>query len=62
MTHETCKSGPFRVRLSAEKKLPTVTVGLFSLREMAPTKNTRQQRYHAQSRENDIQESINSKT
>ena len=27
------------MRLSAEKKLPTVIVGLFSLREKAPTKN-----------------------
>ena len=37
---ENCKkSGPFRVRLSAEKKLPTVIVGLFSSREKAPTKN-----------------------
>ena len=35
------KSGPFRVRLSAEKekKLPTGIDGLFSLREKAPTKN-----------------------
>ena len=35
------KSGPFRVRLYAEKekKLPTVIAGLFSLREKAPTKN-----------------------
>ena len=32
------KSGPFRVKLSAEKILPTVIVGLFSLREKAPTK------------------------
>ena len=31
MIHENCKkSGPFRGRLSAEKKLPTVIVGLFS--------------------------------
>ena len=39
------KSGPLRVRLSTEKnkkKLLTVRVGLFSLREKAPTKN----RYH----------------
>ena len=38
------KSGPFRVRLSAEKekKLPTVIVGLFSLREKAPTKKQTQ--------------------
>ena len=28
-----------RVRLSTEKKRPTVIVGLFSLREKAPTKN-----------------------
>ena len=35
------KSGPFRVRLSTEKKLPSVLVGLFSLREKAPTKNKR---------------------
>ena len=36
------KSRPFRLRLSAEKekKLPTVIVGLFSLREKAPTKGT----------------------
>ena len=39
------KSGPLRVRLSTEKnkkkkKLLTVRVGLFSLREKAPTKNT----------------------
>ena len=27
------------MRLSAEKKLPTVIVGRFSLREKAPTKN-----------------------
>ena len=33
------KSGPLRVRLSTEKKLLTVRVGLFSLREKAPTKN-----------------------
>ena len=40
MTHENCKkSGPFRVRLLA-KKTPTVIVGLFSLREKAPNKNT----------------------
>ena len=33
------KSGPLRVRLSTEKKkLLTVRVGLFSLREKAPTK------------------------
>ena len=42
------KSGPLRVRLSTEKnkkkkkkKLLTVRVGLFSLREKAPTKNTK---------------------
>ena len=30
MTHENCKkSGPFRVRLSAEKKLPTEQSGFF---------------------------------
>ena len=33
------KSGQHRVRLSAEKNLPTVIVGLFSLTEKAPTKN-----------------------
>ena len=34
------KSGPLRVRLSTEKKLLTVRVGLFSSREKAPTKET----------------------
>ena len=33
------KSGPLRERLSTEKKLLTVIVGLFSLREKAPTQN-----------------------
>ena len=39
MNKDCKKSGPLRVRLSTEKKLPTVRVGLFSLREKAPTKN-----------------------
>ena len=34
------KRTPHRMRLSAEKKLPTVIVGLLSLREKAPTKTT----------------------
>ena len=39
MSHEKCKMWTSQKRLSVEKeKLPTVIVGLFSLREKSPTK------------------------
>ena len=42
MNKDCKKKRPFRVRLQAEKekKLPTVKVGLFSVREKTPTKKT----------------------
>ena len=42
------------MRLSTEKKLLTVIVGLFSLREKAPTKNTGKSRFFKKTHEADF--------